>query len=148
MIAKHALLILSLVVCGCAHDPMCDDGCWDGPSSLGLGKINRAHYDVMQTNGEAADFVISENEFFDGAAEPNSAGQQHIIEIAARMAQTPFPIIVEPSRSGNGALDGERRELVVRVLTHLGNQDAAQRTMVMRPYSDGVRPAGFRRFQE
>ena len=70
---------------------------------------------------------------------PNAAGRDHILEIAARMPETPFPVIVEPGQGGP-ELDASRREQVVRVLTSLGNQDAEQRTMVSRPYSDG-RPA-------
>lgn len=93
----------------------------------------------MQTNGEAADFVMYRNEFVDNSSELSPYGRDHIAEIAARMPSTPFPVIVQ--RSWNNAdpeLDQVRRDIVVRVLTDLGNQDACQRVVVSQPYSNGL----------
>jgi hypothetical protein len=55
------------------------------------------------------------------------------------MPSTPFPVLVQ--RSMNNAdpeLDQIRRDIVVRVLTDLGNPDANQRTVVSQPYSNGI----------
>lgn len=98
-----------------------------------------AHWHTMQTNGEAADFVMYRNEFVDNSSELSPYGRDHIAEIAARMPSTPFPVIVQ--RSWNNAdpeLDQVRRDIVVRVLTDLGNQDANQRVVVSQPYSNGI----------
>jgi hypothetical protein len=109
------------------------------PDVMPLGSISRAHWHMMETNGEAADFVIHYNEFVDNSSALTPYGRDHILEIAARMPSAPFPVIVQ--RTMNNAdpeLDRVRRDLVVRVLTDLGNTDADQRTVVSQPYSDGI----------
>lgn len=109
------------------------------PDVLPLGSVTRAHWHAMQTNGEAADFVMYRNEFVHNSSELSPYGRDHIAEIAARMPSTPFPVLIQ--RSQNNAdpeLDQIRRDLVVRVLTDLGNQDANQRVVVSQPYSNGI----------
>ena len=109
------------------------------PDVLPLGSVTRAHWHAQQTNGEAADFVMYRNEFVDNSSELSPYGRDHIAEIAARMPSTPFPVIVQ--RSWNNAdpeLDQVRRDIVVRVLTDLGNEDANQRVVVSQPYSNGI----------
>ena len=109
------------------------------PDVIPLGAVNRAHWHMMETNGEAGDFVIYRNEFVDNSSELTPYGRDHIAEIAARMPSAPFPVLVQ--RSQNNAdpeLDHIRRDIVVRVLTDLGNQDANQRTVVSQPYSNGI----------
>jgi len=109
------------------------------PDVIPLGAISRAHWHTMETNGEASDFVMYRNEFVDGSTEFSPYGRDHIMEIAARMPSTPFPVIVQ--RSDNNAdpeLDAARRQLVVQVLTDMGAQDAEQRTIVSQPYNDGI----------
>jgi len=93
----------------------------------------------METNGEAADFVVHYNEFVDNSSELTPYGRDHLQEIAGRMAAAPFPIIVQRSlNNSDPELDRIRRDLVVRVLTDLGNPDADQRTVVSQPYSNGI----------
>ena len=109
------------------------------PDVMPLGSISRAHWHMMETNGEASDFVIHRNEFVDNSSELSPYGRDHIAEIAARMSSAPFPVLVQ--RSENNAdpeLDAARRAIVVRVLTDLGNPDADQRTVVSQPYSNGI----------
>lgn len=109
------------------------------PDILPLGAVTRAHWHMQETNGEAADFVIYRNEFVDNSSELTPYGRDHIAEIAARMPSAPFPVLVQ--RSMNNAdpeLDHIRRDIVVRVLTDLGNPDADQRTVVSQPYSNGI----------
>jgi hypothetical protein len=94
---------------------------------------------MMETNGEAADFVIYRNEFVDNSSELTPYGRDHIAEIAARMPSSPFPVLVQRSlNNADPELDALRRDIVVRVLTDLGNHDAAQRTVVSQPYSNGI----------
>ena len=109
------------------------------PDVIPLGAISRAHWHTMETNGEATDFVIYRNEFVDGSSELSPYGKDHIMEIAARMPSTPFPVIVQRSEyNSDPELDSIRRDLVVRVLTDIGATDAAQRTVVSQPYNDGI----------
>jgi hypothetical protein len=109
------------------------------PSVMPLGSIVRSHWHVMETNAEASDFIIYRCEFVDGSSELTPAGRSHISEIAARMPAVPFPVIVEQSvNNSDPEVDQIRRELVVRVLTDLGNADAARRTFVSQPYGNGL----------
>lgn len=109
------------------------------PDVMPLGSIVRSHWHVMETNAEAADFIMYRCEFVDGSSELTPAGRNHISEIAARMPSTPFPVIVEQSlNNSDPEVDQIRRDLVVRVLTDLGNADAARRTFVSQPYGNGL----------
>ena len=109
------------------------------PDVMPLGSISRAHWHMMETNGEAADFVIHYNEFMHDSSELTPYGRDHIAEIAARMSSSPFPVIVQRSRNNaDPEIDRARRDIVVRVLTDLGNPDADQRTVVSQPYSNGI----------
>lgn len=127
-----ALISGSVVGCG-AHRSMAV------PDVFPLGQISRAHWHTMETNGEAADFILYRNEFVDDSSELSPYGRDHIMEIAARMPSTPFPVIVQrSSNNSNPELDAIRRDIVVRVLTDLGSGDAEQRVVVSQPYSDGI----------
>lgn len=109
------------------------------PDTVPLGSISRAHWHTMETNGEANDFVIHRNEFVDNTSELSPYGRDHIAEIAARMSSSPFPVLVQRSyNNSDPELDAVRRQLVVRVLTDLGNADADQRTVVSQPYANGL----------
>jgi len=120
-------------------------GCLSGhrsmavPDMIPLGAVSRAHWHTMETNGEASDFVIHRNEFVDNSSELSPYGRDHIMEIAARMPSTPFPVLVQRSdNNSDPELDAVRRNLVVRVLTDLGAADAERRTVVSQPYSNGI----------
>lgn len=103
-----------------------------------LGSVVRAHYHTMQTNAEAADFILHDHEFVGNTAELTSSGKDHIVEIAARMRSAPFPVIVERSENNSDPeLDAFRRDLVAQILTDFGNPDAQQRTFVSPAYGRG-----------
>lgn len=105
------------------------------PEVYPLGSVNRAHYHTMESNAEAVDFIINRNEFVENSAELTTNGKDHILEIGARMRSNPYPVIVERSDNNYAPeLDAYRRQLVARILTDLGNQDADQRTIVSTPY--------------
>ncbi|WP_145448307.1 hypothetical protein [Gimesia panareensis] len=106
------------------------------PEVYPLGSVNRAHYHTMESNAEAVDFIINRNEFVENSAELTTNGKDHILEIGARMRSTPYPVIVERSDNNYAPeMDAYRRQLVARILTDLGNQDADQRTIVATPYA-------------
>lgn len=108
------------------------------PDRFALGAVERAHFHTMQTNGEAADFILHRFDFVGETAELNVDGRDHLNEIAARLQSTPFPVIVERSdNNANPQLDGERRQMVALVLRDLGNLDADQRTFVGPAYGRG-----------
>ncbi len=92
----------------------------------------------MQTNAEAADFILYQHDFVGETAELTPDGKDKILEIAARMRSAPFPVLVE--RTWNNAdpeLDSHRRELVALVLAEKGNPDANTRTFVSPAYGPG-----------
>lgn len=109
------------------------------PDVMPLGSIVRSHWHMMETNAEASDFVMYRHEFVDNSSELTPYGKDHIMEIAARMPTAPFPVVVQRSmHNADPELDRIRRELVVRVLSDLGNHDAERRTVVSQPYSNGL----------
>lgn len=108
------------------------------PETLPLGSTVRAHYQAMETNGEAADFILFRNDFVASTAALTPDGKDKIAEIAARMRSTPFPVLIERSENNsNPELDAHRRNLVASVLSKLGNPDSDQRTIVATPYGNG-----------
>lgn len=142
----------------CCSDYDDDDGCGSGcggasywtslafmhrrsgaiPQTLPLGSTVRSHYQVMETNAEASDFIIHQHEFIAETAQLTPDGKDHILEIAARMRSAPFPVLIE--RTWNNAdpeLDAHRRNLVAQILTDLGNPDAQHRTVVATTYGPG-----------
>lgn len=109
------------------------------PDRYPLGSIERAHFQNMQTNGEATDFIMNQIDFVGDTAELTPDGKDHILEIAARMRSAPFPVLVERSENNsNPQLDAERRGTVSMILADLGNPDADQRTFVSPPYGPGI----------
>lgn len=129
--------LLAFASFGCAHQNsavVCEDP--SVPLAHPLGAVSYAHYAAMESNGEAADFVLSSGMFEPDSTDLNMGGRERLLEIGARMGGTPYPILVEPD--GVDELDARRRDLVVRVLSDLGNVDAEARTIVSRPYSDGM----------
>lgn len=108
------------------------------PDTLPLGSTVRSHYQVMQTNAEATDFVFHQHDFVGETAELTSDGKDKLMEIHARMNAQPFPVLVE--RTTNNAdpeLDALRRNLIAQILTDFGHYDAQQRTVVSTPYGPG-----------
>src|SRR5262249_18628078 len=101
------------------------------PDQLPVGAVERAHFHQMQTNAEAADFILYQMDFVGQTAELTPDGKDKINEIAARMRSAPFPVLVE--RTWNNAdpeLDAFRRDLVALVLQEKGNPDANNRVFV------------------
>ena len=109
------------------------------PDTFPLGSVNRAHYQAMETNGEAVDFILHRNEFVGSTAELTPAGKDHIMEIAARMRSAPFPVIVERGENNSDPeLDQHRQQIVALILRDFGNADAFQRTFVGTAYGKGL----------
>ena len=109
------------------------------PDVYPLGAVNRAHYDAMQANGEAADFILHLNDFAGSTSELSPGGKDHVLEIAARARSVPFPIVIERSEyNSSPTLDENRRASIAQVLVDLGIADAPQRTVVAPAYGKGL----------
>lgn len=108
------------------------------PEQLPLGVVNRAHYQAMETNAEAVDFILYDHDFVLNTAELTSDGKDKVLEIAARMRSAPFPVIVERTENNSDPeLDAYRRNLIAQILTDMGNPDGDQRTVVSTAYGPG-----------
>ena len=127
--------------CGNLHSTLCGWMCRRSnsiPDTLPLGHTVRSHYQTMETNGEAVDFILNLNDFVGSTATLTPDGKDKILEIAARMRSQPFPVLIERSyNNSDPELDMLRRNLVAQILTDLGNPDAAQRTVVATAYGPG-----------
>lgn len=109
------------------------------PDQYPLGSVMRAHFHTMQTNAEAADFILHRNEFVNETAELTPYGKDHILEIAARMRSAPFPVLVERSENNcDPELDEHRRTIVAKILFDMGSPDADQRVFVAPAYGKGL----------
>ena len=69
------------------------------PDVYPLGAVNRAHYETMQANGQAAEFILHQNDFVGSTSELSPAGKDHVLEIAARARTMPFPVLIERSEN-------------------------------------------------
>ena len=107
-------------------------------------------FQKMEENGEASDFVVYEHEFIGDTNRLNDAGEDHLRQIAARLADVPYPVIVEQSTlasrletkhefpvHNNPQLDLQRREVVARALELMGAPDANSRVVVARSLTPG-----------
>jgi hypothetical protein len=143
----HAAARMSLCVSlGLALIGLCGGCGWNAacrspsvPDVYPLGAVNRAHYETMQANGEAADFILHQNDFVGSTSELSPAGKDHVLEIAARARSAPFPVLIERSENNTTpALDEHRRASIAQVLVDLGIADAPQRTIVAPAYGKGL----------
>ncbi|HET6422505.1 MAG TPA: hypothetical protein VFG20_02405, partial [Planctomycetaceae bacterium] len=124
--------------CGLCGSSCCNHRSLAIPEQYPVGAVERSHFHQMQTNGEAADFILHRKDFVLSSAELTPDGKDKILEIAARMRSAPFPVIVERSENNSDPeLDAHRRSLVAQILTDCGNPDANNRTFVSPAYGLG-----------
>ena len=136
-----ATLVTSLLIgglSGCASSPVWSSLHSDTsvPDVWPLGSLSAAHWHTMETNAEASDFVIVRSEFVRHSPQLSEHGRRHVMEIAARLGNVPFPVLIEPAER-TPQLDAARRDHVVWLLQQLG-VDAAGRVVVSPPYSNGL----------
>jgi len=136
------LTLLSALMCGAV-------GCEIGetrarPVAQPLGSLSDPVWQNQELNAEHSDFVVHEHEFAQTQEFLNTAGEDHVKQIAARLAAGhDAQVLVERSRNSalaatkyqyrvhpNPELDMRRREIIVRSLTALGIQDAEARVVV------------------
>lgn len=112
------------------------------PNTYPLGSTVRDHYHQMEMNGEAVDFVMNRVDFRYNSAELTPDGKDHVMDIAARMRGTPYPVLVERSENNcDPELDQLRRNIVVQILSDFGNPDAFSRVIVSPSYDKGMNSA-------
>ncbi|MGQ9607121.1 MAG: hypothetical protein ACUVTW_13040 [Thermogutta sp.] len=111
-------LALLLLLGGC-HGAMKQGPAYDRP--FPLGQVTDAHWETMQTNAEAGDFVFYDHEFVGQTAELTPLGRKHLLSAALRLRHVPFPVVVEElPNEKDPALDQARRATIVNLLAELG----------------------------
>ncbi len=104
------------------------------PAATPLGSLSDPVWQNQEANAERSDFVLREHEFMLDSEFLNTAGEDHLKQIAFRLAAGQGgPVIVERSRHSarpntaheypvhpNPDLDMRRREVVVRSLIAMG----------------------------
>jgi outer membrane murein-binding lipoprotein Lpp len=140
----------SLLLAGCAGtNPARID--YDAARVPALGQMSDALWQDQEVSAEAAKFVVYHHEFLRGSARLNTAGEDHVKQIAVGMqAGTPFPVVVERSMHSAGpgtyqypinvnpTLDNERRLVIVSALRLMGIEDADQRVVVAPAFSEAA----------
>ncbi|NQV24858.1 MAG: hypothetical protein HQ518_10865, partial [Rhodopirellula sp.] len=130
----------ALLTVGC-----CKDKCayMQPTDPVPMGTYSDPVWKQQELNAEASDFVIHEHEFNGNTSQLNSRGESHVRQVAARMGETGFPVIIETSSmskrdgdeygfpvNGDQELDQRRRELIVHSLIELGANDVENRVIV------------------
>jgi hypothetical protein len=104
-----------------------------------LGQVTDSHWETQQTNAEASDFILYDHEFVGNTAQLNTGGKKHLMQMALRLEQVPFPVVVEQTPNNrNPRLDAERRKAVVGTLAQLGLNPIDGRVVVAPAFNEGL----------
>ncbi len=104
-----------------------------------LGQVSDSHWETQQTNAEASDFILYDHEFVGNTPKLNTGGKKHLMQMALRLEQVPFPVVVEQTPNNrNPRLDAERRRAVVGTLTQLGLTPIDGRVVVAPAFNEGI----------
>ena len=127
-----AAALVSLLTAGCGF--RWREFVYGTPAAMPLGTLSDPVWQNQEANAERSDFVLREHEFQLDSEFLNTAGEDHLKQIAARLAAGQGgPVIVERSKHAsrphtahkypvhpNPDLDMLRREIVVRSLVVMG----------------------------
>src|SRR5262249_40623972 len=104
------------------------------PPPLGQAMYNT--FNVMVANGEAALMVLYDYDFLPCQAGLNRRGQERLQEMQARLARTPFPVVIEAV--GPPGLAAARRMIVLQELSQGPHPTAPERVVVGRPLAGSL----------
>ena len=139
--------LLALLTVGC-----CKDKCayMQPTDPVPLGAYSDQAWKLQEANAEASDFVIHEHEFRGNTSMLNAQGESHVRQIAARMDENGYPVIIQTSsmssREGDvhgfavhndPALDQRRREVLVHTLIELGAKDVENKVVIAPALTPG-----------
>jgi len=114
------------------------------PAANPLGTLSDPVWQNQELNAEKSDFVVHEHEFVDNSEFLNWAGEDHLKQIAARLAAgQDAQVVVERTRNFarpdteykyrvnlNSEMDMRRRDVVVRCLLAMKIPDADTRVVI------------------
>ena len=146
-----ALVVFTGIASGCSHDHAC---AYPFAAPVPLGSTSDPIWMLQEAGGEASDFVIYDHEFAGRTSRLTPAGEDHVKQIAARVATTPFPVVIERTTDAidphdefqypvhhDPVLDLKRRDLVVRALLAMNVHDAEERVLVAPAIAEGFEEA-------
>lgn len=122
------------------------------PTPPPLGALSDPVWQNQEANAERSDFVVHQHEFQGDGERLNTAGEDHLKKIAARLLSgQQAQVVVERSMMSprgdtaqqypihpNPELDMRRREMVVRCLAAMGLPDADENVVVAPAFSQGL----------
>ncbi len=122
------------------------------PTPAPLGTISDPVWQTQEANAERSDFVVYQHEFQRNAEWLNTAGEDHVKQIAARLLSgQDAQVVVERSMTTaradtkhkypihpNPELDMRRREIISRSLVAMGVEDAEDRVVVAPALTPGA----------
>jgi hypothetical protein len=126
------------VVVGCMQNT-CSD--CNGRVPRGLlpaptGTFTREYYHAQAQKAEADDFVIYNQEWYLGGRDLGPYGAYHVGQIAKRLPEVPFPVVIQPSTDAQ--LDLARRDLIIMKLAECGIPQPDQRVVLGFPDAEGL----------
>ena len=92
--------------------------------------------DVQVTKAQASNFAIFLDEWYKGGTVLGPYGAYHLNRIAARLAEVPYPVVIQPSP--DAALNETRREQIVAALAKCGVAEADHRVIIAFPEAEGL----------
>src|SRR5262245_12689100 len=91
--------------------------------------------EIQSGIAEADDFVLYKHMWFKAGTELGPLGRYQLDLISRRLANVPFPVVIETSKNDN--LDQQRREIIASLLAARGFTDPS-RVIVAYPQAEGL----------
>ena len=135
---------------GCDCEDPCDVAYAAIPQPVGTSV--RMHSQLQTQHAEDSDFVIYQHEWFQGGLALGPGGRRHVKQLAERMKQEPYRVVVEPLdpdlkvhsdinvaiREARGT-DVKRKATLIQLLADSGVEDADARVVIDWPQAEGLR---------
>lgn len=140
-LARAGLTVLGLLAGGTAHAGhwWCIDNCADippGAMPAPPGYFVRSWEHAQAAKAAEDDFVIYKHEWYMGGTAPGPYGMYHLNEIAKRLPQVPFHVVLQPELRAD--VNEARRLVVIQQLLQCGITDAAERVIIAFPQAEGL----------
>jgi hypothetical protein len=140
----HIPALLGLLIAGCrSYCPENESGWCDPHADIPAGAIpqpagtHSSQWHSTQTAlADRDDFVVYQYEWQADDIQLSPFGKRHVATLANRLVTEPEQIRIEPSE--DPALDSERREQLVTLLTEQGLAGAEHRVVVSYPAAEGL----------
>src|SRR5262245_41595317 len=106
-----------------------------GAQPAPLGTYVNKFIEIQSGIAEADDFVLYKHMWYRAGTELGPLGRYQLDLISRRLANVPFPVVIETSKNDN--LDQQRREIIASLLAARGFTDPS-RVIVAYPQAEGL----------